>query len=166
MSPAHVFGVQILFSVVVYSVVAVRWFRPWAIRRGLPEALLPLVVLHTLRTIGLFYALPGTLDDTVPRSVGQLIGYGDLLTASLALPALITLRRGSKLGLAFLWAFNIVGLVDLAQGGYLGMLKYEINIHSIPAVWWIVTFLVPALLITHVLMISLLLRPRTAAGTA
>jgi hypothetical protein len=158
MSPLVAFPIQFLMSALVYSVLAVRWVWPWATRRPLHEALVPLVALHALRAIGLFYAIPGTVDDTVPQSVGTLIGLGDLTTAVLALAALVAMRPGSRLGRALLWTFNIVGFLDLGHGAWEGMIKYQVNLHSIPALWWIVTFLIPALVVSHIVMFALLLR--------
>jgi hypothetical protein len=166
MDPLIAFSIQFLMSTLVYSVLAVRWFWPWATRRPVDDAFVPMVALHALRAIGLFYAIPGTVDDTVPSSVGAIIGLGDLSTAILALAALITMRPGSRVSRLFLWAFNVVGLLDLAHGAWQGMVKYHLNAHSIPALWWIVTFLIPALLVSHVIMIGLLVRRNEVRASA
>ena len=79
--------------------------------------------------------------------------YGDLLAGVLALVAIISLRTGWAGALAMVWLFNVVGTVDLANA-----LRHPEPIPAFGAAWFIPTFLVPLLLVTHFLIFRELLR--------
>jgi hypothetical protein len=60
------------------------------------------------------------------------------------------------------WLFNIVGLADLVNAFYQG-LSHDVQLG---AAYYIPTFIVPALVVTHVMIFRLLLRhSASAAGT-
>ncbi len=79
--------------------------------------------------------------------------YGDLVTGVLALLALIALRTGWAGALVLVWLFNIVGTVDL-----LNALRHVDVAPGFGAAWYIPTFLVPALLVTHFMIFAWLLK--------
>jgi hypothetical protein len=149
-----IFVVQLAATLALYATLVRRWVWPWLRARPLEQALAPLALLHALRTVGVPFALPEVLD--APAWVGRQIGYGDLVTSLLALGALITLRPGSRLAMVFVWLFNVVGFADILNGMQLGA-RYELVAHTIPAYWWIQVYLVPALLISHLVIFALLL---------
>jgi hypothetical protein len=69
---------------------------------------------------------------------------------------LVALRRGWAPALALAWIFNVVGLVDLLYAMAAGVrLQVELG-----ATYFIPTVVVPALVISHVMMFGLLLRRR------
>ena len=72
----------------------------------------------------------------------------------LALLALIALRTGRTSALVLVWIFNIVGTVDLiyalSSGGD--------AVPNLGATWYIPTFVVPLLLVTHFMIFVRLIR--------
>jgi hypothetical protein len=82
--------------------------------------------------------------------------YGDLIAAVLALLALAGLR--SRLGIGLVWAFNLWGSADLLFAFYQGVIGVRINPGLLRAAYFIPTFVVPLLLITHGLVFRLLVR--------
>ena len=70
--------------------------------------------------------------------------YGDLAAGVLALLALIALRTSWAGAVALVWAFNVVGTVDL-----LNALRHVDVAPLFGSAWYIPTFLVPLLLVTH-----------------
>ena len=78
---------------------------------------------------------------------------GTLSAAWLALLSLVALRGGWGLALALVWLFNIVGTVDL-----LNALRHADAVPDLGATWYIPTFWVPLLLVTHVMIFARLLR--------
>ena len=74
----------------------------------------------------------------------------------LALLALTLLKSG--LGIALVWVFNVWGSADLLYAFYQGN-KIGLEPGQLGATFFIVTVLVPLLLITHGLVFWLLLRP-------
>jgi hypothetical protein len=82
--------------------------------------------------------------------------YGDLITAVLALLAVVVLKSG--LGIALVWVFNLWGSADLLYAFYQGN-QVGLEPGQLGAAYFIVTVLVPLLLITHGLAFRLLLPP-------
>ena len=66
---------------------------------------------------------------------------------------LIALRNSWVLALPLVWVFNVVGSLDL-----LNALRQAEAIPYLEATWYIPTFFVPLLLVTHVMIFSRLLR--------
>src|SRR5262249_32655431 len=80
---------------------------------------------------------------------------GDLVAAILAMLALATLR--TRLGIIVVWVFNLWGTADLLHAFYQGNAAgFEPG--QLGATFFIPTFVVPLLLITHGLVFRLLLQ--------
>jgi hypothetical protein len=60
------------------------------------------------------------------------------------------------------WVFSIVGLLDLVNAFYQGLSHGVL----LGAAYYIPTFIVPALVVTHVMILGILLRPPGAAAGA
>ena len=75
-------------------------------------ALAPLLWVHAFRIVGGTILAPGAVGPGVPMEFRTMIGYGDLITALLALLALIALRTHLPRAIAFAWLCVIVGLLD------------------------------------------------------
>lgn len=83
------------------------------------------------------------------------------MSALLALLSLVALRRGSSLALPLVWVFNVVGTLDL-----LNALRHANAIPTLGATWYIPTFFVPLLLVTHVMIFARLLGYTSDARTS
>ncbi len=114
--------------------------------------------MHTFRFVGLAFLIPGVVLPDLAVAFAGPAAYGDLSTSILALLAIVTL--GSTLGIILVWAFNILGSVDLLYAFYEGN---RVGLGQAPglqgAAYFIPTVLVPLLLITHALVFLLLLKP-------
>jgi hypothetical protein len=106
----------------------------------------------------LAFLIPGVVSPDLPAAFAQPAAYGDLIAALLALLALSVLTAGW--GLVAVWVFNVWGAADLLlafyQGNASGFLPGQLG-----AAYFIPAFIVPLLLITHVLVFALLLRRHT-----
>jgi len=76
-----------------------------------------------------------------------------LLSGLLAIVVLVTLRKNWNLALPLAWLFNIVGTMDL-----LNALSNTDAVPHLGATWFIPTFFVPLLLVTHVMIFARLLK--------
>ena len=151
-TPQTIFGLQVLLSFVVYGLVA-RWYvGPRLATLPLHAALQPLLVLHAFRHLGLVFLVPTVVGSALPASFAGPAAYGDLLAGLLALAAIVSLRARSELALPLAWLFNIVGLLDLVHAFYQG-LTHDVQLG---AAYFIPTFVVPALVVTHVMMLRML----------
>jgi hypothetical protein len=143
---------------------AVAWHYIWPAlkERPSPEALKPFLLLHGFRFMGLAFVVPGVVSAQLPAAFARPAAYGDLTAAILALLALATL--GTRTGTVLTWAFNTFGTADLLFAFYQGS---RISLPDTPgllgAAFFIVTVLVPLLLITHGLAFRILLRAKAIA---
>ena len=93
-----------------------------------------------------------------------MVGYGDLVTAALALIALIALRTKGSRAVWFVWVFVVVGLLDTANAVVQSM-RYSVFDDPLGVNWVIVTAYVPALLVSSYLIIVVLLRAMRAPSS-
>jgi len=154
-SPQALFGISILFSFIGWGIVTAWYVWPYLRGQPLVDALRPLLLLHSFRFIGLAFLVPGVVSSALPAAFARSAALGDLVAAILALLALATLR--TKLGIVVVWVFNLWGTADLLYAFYRGNAAgFEPG--QLGATFFIPTFVVPLLLITHGLVFRLLLQ--------
>jgi len=155
-------GVQLLFlssvafGLTAWAVVIGLYAWPQLRGRSRADALRPLLVVHAFRFIGLSFLVPGVVSPDLPMAFARGAAYGDLVAAVLALLALASLR--SKLGVAVAWIFNIWGTFDLLNAFYQAAAS-GLSPGQLGAAFFLPTFLVPMLLLTHGLAFRILVRP-------
>lgn len=161
MTITGIFIVQLLLSLIVFSLVASWYVAPWLARLSTTTALTVLVLPHTLRHVGLSFLVPNLNNDGLPETFASGASYGDLLSALLALAALFALRLRSLLAIPMVWLLNIVGTIDLGNA-----LRQAEAIEHFGATWFIPTFFVPILLISHWMIFARLIsnKPQQAAA--
>ncbi len=150
-----IFGLQFLLSLIMWSLIAKWLWAPWLDNKPTHEALLWLTIPHAFRHIGLVFLVPGVVSREMPDTFANFAGYGDLATAVIAILAFFALRYKRGSALAIVWLFNIVGTVDL-----LNALPRQAAVPYFEAAWYIPTFLVPLLLVTHAMIFVRLIRNR------
>jgi hypothetical protein len=160
MPPQALFGISVAFGFVAWGVSVVRHVWPALGSRPRVEALRPLLLLHSFRFIGLAFLIPGVVSSDLPPGFAQPAAYGDLVAAIMALVALAALT--TRWGLAVVWAFNVWGTADLLVAFYRGNVTPGLLAGQLGAAYFIPTFIVPLLLITHLLIFVLLLRRNIA----
>ena len=149
MDARAIFGLQFVLSVVVWGLLA-RWLlAPWLDRKSRNEALFWLALPHAFRHVGMVFLVPGVVAQPLPESFANPAAYGDLLTGVLALLALVALRTSWTGAVVLVWLFNTVGTVDL-----LNALRHVDVAPDFGAAWYIPTFLVPLLLVTHFMIFA------------
>ena len=153
MDTQAIFGLQFVMSLVVWGLIAKWLVAPWLAKLAQHQAIFWLTLPHAFRHIGMVFLVPGVVAQSLPNSFATPAAYGDLVTAVLALLALIALRTGWAGALALVWLFNIVGTVDL-----LNALRHVNVAPAFGAAWYIPTFFVPLLLVTHFMIFVRLLR--------
>lgn len=159
MDTLAIFGLQFVLSLIVYALIA-KWFvTPWLAGKPINQALILLIFPHALRHVGLTFFVPGVVAEPLPSFFANTAAYGDLISGLLALLALVALRGGWGLALPLVWLFSIVGTADL-----LNALRQADAVPDLGATWYIPTFWVPILIVTHVMIFARLLR-RGTVGT-
>ena len=154
MQSQFAFYVSIAFSVIAWGVVTARYIWPELRLRSRAEALRPLLILHSFRFIGLAFLVPGVVSPDLPSAFAQSAAYGDIIAAILALLALTSLS--GRAGIVIAWIFSLWGTGDLFnafyQANHAGLTAGQLG-----STYFIPTFIVPLLLITHGLAFRILL---------
>jgi len=145
MQTQFAFFSSIAFSLIAWGMVA-RYIWPELRIRQRAEALRPLLTFHSFRFVGLAFLVPGVVSPDLPSAFSHAAAYGDIIAAILALLALLLLPSAS--GVAIAWIFNLWGTADLFnafyQANHAGLMAGQLG-----ATYFIPTFIVPLLLITH-----------------
>jgi hypothetical protein len=163
MEPIVLFGIQFTLSLVAYSLIAIWYASPRLSSLPRELALVPLLWVHAFRTVGGTILAPGAAGPGVPMEFRTMIGFGDLITAGLALLALIALRLRLSTAIAFVWLVLIVGMLDTVNAIVQSM-RFSVFNYALGVNWVIVTIYVPALLVSSVLILIQLLRKRSTAS--
>jgi hypothetical protein len=152
---------SIAFSFVAWGIVTARYIWPELCLRQRSEALRPLLILHSFRFIGLAFLVPGVVSPDLPSTFAQSAAYGDVISAILALLSLISLP--STAGVVIAWIFSLWGSADLLNAFYeanrTGLMPGQLG-----ATYFIPTFVVPQLLITHALAFRILLQHQNVSA--
>ncbi len=155
-----IFGLSVLFSFAACGLVAKLYIWPALRDRERNSALLPLVVFHTCRFLGLSFVVKGVVSPALPQAFAAPAAYGDLVAAFLAVASAMALSRRWPGAILLVWVFNIWGTADLLNAFYQGLFAAGIDASMLGAAFYIPTALVPALFVTHGMMFGLLLRRR------
>jgi len=168
--PIALFGIQFTFALIVYALAA-RWYAVPRLRRVPPAAaLVPLLWIHVFRIVGGSILEPGSVGPGVPAEFREMVGYGDMVTAALALIALFALRTEWTRAMLFVWVFVAAGMLD-SVNAVIQSMRFNVFDDPLGVNWVIVTVYVPALLVSSYLIVVELLRssrtPQMASqGTA
>lgn len=154
----NILTINLALSTLVFWVAAKLYVLPKLQSYEARTILLPILLLHSLRHLGLMFLSSGATYPGIPPEFAYPAAYGDLIAAALAMiaiPAVATRARSAK---SLVWLFNLVGSLDLIDAIALATV-YDAAPFMGPA-YWIPAFWVPALLVTHCLTFLVLLRGR------
>mgnify|MGYP003543900425 CR=1 FL=1 len=157
----NILTVNLLMSTLVFWIAAKLYVLPRLHECEPRTVLLPILLLHSTRHLGLMFLAPGAVYAGVPAQFAYPAAFGDLLAAVLALIAIPAVAARARIAKVLVWLFNIEGTLDLMAAIVLATV-YEAAPFMGPA-YWIPAFWVPALLVTHYITFVLLRRPWPAA---
>src|SRR5499426_2344033 len=111
----NILTVNLLFSTFVLWVAARIYVMP-----KLPEleprtVLVSILLLHSLRHLGLMFLTPGVTDPEIPAQFTYPATFEDLVTALLALAAIPAVLQGARIARLLVWIFNVWETLDLAD---------------------------------------------------
>jgi hypothetical protein len=154
------FGLSVLMSFVAFGLITKLYIWPRLRILERNEALVPLVVPHAFRFIGLSFLVPGVVSPALPSAFAAPAAYGDLVAAILAVAATLALSRRASVATLLVWLFNVWGTADLLFGFYQGLFGGQFDARMLGAAFYLPTAVVPSLFITHGLIFWLLVRPK------
>ena len=147
---------SLTLGVVTFWLIA-RWYvMPALAARTRADALIPLLLPHAFRYIGLAFLIPGVVATDINPAFAVPAAYGDLLASVLALLAAVALRLRLTAAISLVWIFNVEGMLDALYAVWQGI--RHVNAGQLGGVILIPLLVVPALLVTHVLIFQLLFR--------
>ncbi len=142
----------------------------WSVRRTLVDLgrdvhLKALIPIHFFRYFGLTALLPGVFN-LAPAGFSQdylfQIVAGDVFVAALALISFALLQTGSSLRIGFAWIVNVVGTLDYMNAAA----RVTPSIHDAnilgPFGWIVITVFLPAWLVSHIAIFSVLMSKQRA----
>lgn len=153
MSIEAIFLTQFIFSIIVYTLLLLWIAVPWLDKQTTEIAIFWLALPHTFRHPGLVFLVPQLQVSTLPSAFAIPAAYGDLFAGILALLTMVAIKISWRIVIPLAWIFNIVGFVDLINA-----LRQTNVVEYFGTGWYIPTFIVPLLLVTHVLMFNRLIR--------
>jgi hypothetical protein len=143
----NILTVNLLFSTLVFWIAARLYVLPRLHDLPPRRVLLPILLLHSLRHLGLMFLAPGATYAGLPPAFAYPAAFGDLLAAVLAVIAIPAVARQARSARFLVWLFNVEGTLDLFAAIVLA------NVHNVASymgpAYWIPAFWVPALIVTH-----------------
>jgi hypothetical protein len=156
-SPINVLTVNLVVSTLVFWIAARIYILPRLQELSPRTILLPILLLHSFRHLGLMFLAPGATYPGMPPQFAYPAAIGDLLAAVLAIAAIPAVARQGRGARFLVWIFNVEGSLDLLAAitlaTFFGAPPYMGPAYWIPAFW------VPALLVTHYIVFIVLHRP-------
>src|SRR6266481_644454 len=154
----RVLTVNLVANTAIFYVAARLYLLPLVPRVRPQLILVPILLLHSMRHLGLMFLTRGATFPGMPLQFAYPAAFGDLITAVLAFAAIPFVLRSSGFAKPAVWVFNIFGTIDLLVAIILATI-YNAPVamgpsYSIPAFW------VPLLLVTHYVTFLVLLRRR------
>ena len=152
----NILTANLLLSTLVFWIAAKLYLIPRLPVLKSRTVLLPILLLHSFRHLGLMFLAPGATYPGIPAQFAYPAGFGDLLAALLALVAIPAVAMSWKGARLLVWLFNVEGTFDLITAIALATVH---GAHPFmgPA-YWIPAFWVPALLVTHYITFLILLK--------
>ena len=114
----NILTANLVLSTLVFWVAAKIYLIPRIGKLDDKAILVPILLLHSLRHLGLMFLAPGAIYPGLPAQFAYPAAYGDLLTAILAMAAILA---GTPRWLV--WVFNVVGTLDLINAIVLATLN-------------------------------------------
>jgi hypothetical protein len=148
--------INLAFSTLVFWIAARLYLLPDLASLQPRAVLLPILLLHSFRHLGLMFLAAGATFPGVPAQFAYPAAFGDLLAALFAVAAIPAVAGNWRSARLLVWIFNVEGTVDLIAAITLATI-YDAQPYMGPA-YWIPAFWVPALLVTHYITFVVLLR--------
>ena len=163
MSTEVLFQIHLVLGYVAWLLCLSAYILPWLRSMDPVAAHRAIATLHSFRFFGLVFILPGAVSPNLPAGFAVFAAYGDFATGVLAMLALLTVRIRPLFGL-FVVAFNLVGTVDIVVD-YYHAIQVDLPAHAewLGGTYAIPIIYVPLLMITHIVAIYFLVRPRQTA---
>jgi hypothetical protein len=111
---------SIILSLISFGLIGKWYLMPALSALSRNEALVPLLLFHSFRHIGMAFLILGVTSSVLDPRFAEPAAYGDLLAAVLAFIVIMALRSQWSVAIPLVWIFNIVGTLDLLNALFQG----------------------------------------------
>jgi len=143
----RILTLNLIGTTVVFYVAARIYLLPRLGQLPARAVLIPILLLHSLRQLGLMFLTRGATYPGLPLQFAYPAALGDFVTAALAFVCIFLVSRKSTAARPLVWVFNVFGTL------YLLVAITMATVYNAPPfmgpTYWIPAFWVPALLVTH-----------------
>jgi hypothetical protein len=109
----NILTANLLFSTLVFGIAAKLYLMPRLPDLEPRSIVLPILLLHAFRHLGLMFRAPGAVYPGIPPEFAYPAAVGDLLAAVLAPIAITAVAGQSRLARPLVGLFNVEGTLDL-----------------------------------------------------
>src|SRR2546428_5964946 len=121
----RVLTVNLIANTAIFYVAARLYLLPLVPRVRPQQILVPILLLHSTRHLGLMFLTRGATFPGMPPQFAYPAAFGDLVTAILAFAAIPFVLRSSGLAKPAVWVFNIFGTLALLSAITFATLPYQ-----------------------------------------
>jgi hypothetical protein len=140
-----------VLSFVVFATAAAWYAVPWMRTVAMGAAIIPLLWIHAFRYVALQLFSAQEFGFAIPDPTRDQIVYGDLIGMALALATLYALHYRSRVAIPLAWVFVVATVIDLSNAAVMGI-REDLFDKAADVSWLILTFYVPALWVSVVLV--------------
>ena len=152
----RVLSLNLIANTAIFYVAARLYLLPLAARLRPRQIVVPILLLHSTRHLGMMFLTRGATYPGLPREFAYPAAFGDLITAIIAFVAIPLVLRASVFAKPMVWIFNIFGTVDLLAAITTATIYNALG--AMGPAYWIPACWVPLLLVTHYVTFVLLCR--------
>jgi hypothetical protein len=144
-----ILNIQAVMAMCIYILIYRVYLRDWFNTRDFGPAILPLLILHSFRYLGLCLIVTGQVAPEVPREALQIMAWGDFASGFAALMAAIAISKNAKVGPFLVLLFSVIGIGDM-------MVVFPTAINAgvfdanIGTMWFLLVIYAPTLLLSHI----------------
>src|SRR5881296_3014342 len=102
----RILTLNLIGTTVVFYVAARIYLLPHLGQLRPRSVLIPILLLHSLRHLGLMFLTRGATYPGLPPQFAYPAALGDLVTAILAFVSIPAVAKGAKTGRPLVWVFN------------------------------------------------------------
>ncbi len=148
MSNVVVLNLQCLMATGAYVVIYRIYLQKWFKAQTFGTAVLPLLILHAFRYIGLSLIVPGQIDPSISRDALQIMAWGDFASGVFALLAAIAVHHRWSASTALVALFSLVGIGDLIAVGFTAT-RGGVFFADIGTMWFVLIIYAPVMLLSQ-----------------
>jgi hypothetical protein len=112
------------------------------------DALVPMVLIHGLRYLGMVFMVDTQVYDAFPDDLAFTVGIWDYTTAILAILTAFALKNKWTFAIPLVWVFNIFGFTDLIVA-FPQVFAIEFYNYDLGTMWWAFTTIGIVNVISH-----------------